>query len=166
MKNDQLTEREVLQRLDLESFEGLGKKDVIRLGTLLPQMEPEVAKKALEQFPEFAKTMGTMMSEYKETLAHGMESNAEGMRACAESCGAVLDALRRELDKDTLSFEERAFVIDRMMQVSRMLGEKDSENKKFLWGMAGIAAAAVAVVGGIAAGVLGLKLSKGKDETR
>ena len=44
-----------------------------------------------------------------------------------------------------------------------MLGEKDSENKKFLWGLAGIAAAAVAVAGAIAAGVLGLTTGKDKE---
>ena len=129
MKNDRLTEQEALERLNLESFERLSKKDVIRLGSLLPQMQPEVAKKALEQFPEFARAVGGMMSEYKGDL----------------------------------SFEERAYIIDRMVEVSRMLGEKDSENKKFLWGLAGIAAAAVAVAGAIAAGVLGLTTGKDKE---
>ena len=163
MKNDQLTEQEALERLNLESFERLSKKDVIRLGSLLPQMQPEVAKKALEQFPEFAKAVGGMMSEYKETVAHSLQSNAEGVRACAEGCGRILGCLERELDKGDLSFEERAYIIDRMVEVSRMLGEKDSENKKFLWGLAGIAAAAVAVAGAIAAGVLGLTTGKDKE---
>ena len=67
MRNDRLTEQEALERLNLESFERLGKKDVIRLGSLLPQMQPEVAKKALEQFPEFARAVGGMMSEALNT---------------------------------------------------------------------------------------------------
>ena len=103
------------------------------------------------------------MSEYKETVAHSLQSNAEGVRACAEGCGRILGCLERELDKGDLSFEERAYIIDRMVEVSRMLGEKDSENKKFLWGLAGIAAAAVAVAGAIAAGVLGLTTGKDKE---
>ena len=165
MSDRRLTEQEVLERLNLPGFSRMGKKDVIRLGNMLPEMEPEVAKKALEQFPKFAETMRGMMSEYRETLSQNMRSNEEGVRACAESCRTILDALQRELDKETLSFPEREAVIDRMVEVSRLMHEKDSENKKFLWGLAGIAAAAVAVAGGIAAGLLGLKLgAKEKDE--
>ena len=53
----QLTEQQVLQALNIPDFRHLSKDKVISFASMLTDMEPEVAMKALEQFPEFAKTI-------------------------------------------------------------------------------------------------------------
>ena len=44
------TEIQVLKKLDIPDFRHLTKDKVIAFATMIPGMEPEVAKKALEQF--------------------------------------------------------------------------------------------------------------------
>ena len=50
------TEQQVLKKLDIPDFRHLTKEKVIAFATMVPKMNPEVAKKALEQFPNFAST--------------------------------------------------------------------------------------------------------------
>lgn len=72
-----LTEKKVLKKLGIDDFRHLTKEKVITMATMLDKMDPEVAKKALEQFPEFAKVSKDMLKEYKETLDKGLETNRE-----------------------------------------------------------------------------------------
>ncbi len=44
------TEQQVLKKLDIPDFRHLTKEKVIAFATMVPKMNPEVAKKALEQF--------------------------------------------------------------------------------------------------------------------
>ena len=52
-----LTEAQVLKKLDIVDFRHLTKEKVMSMATMLDKMDPEVAKEALEQFPELASTM-------------------------------------------------------------------------------------------------------------
>ena len=48
-----ISEQQVLQRLGIQDFRHMTKDKIMRFATMLPYMDPEVAKKALEQFPAF-----------------------------------------------------------------------------------------------------------------
>ena len=63
-----MNEQKVLKKLDITDFRHLTKDKVIKMASMLDKMDPEVAKKALEQFPEFANTTKEMLSEYKDSL--------------------------------------------------------------------------------------------------
>lgn len=76
-----LTEAQVLKKLDIVDFRHQTKEKVMSMATMLDKMDPEVAKKALEQFPEFASTMRQILSEYKQSLDEGMKQNAEGVKS-------------------------------------------------------------------------------------
>ncbi|MDD7419336.1 hypothetical protein ACTNA4_00310 [Bariatricus sp. HCP28S3_A7] len=150
-----LTEKQVLKKLGIPDFRHLSKEKVMKFATMLPHMDPEVAKKALEQFPEFAKTTKEMLVEYKDILEKGMASNDKSIMNCYDAGKAMISSLQKELDKEELSFEERKYVIDKMMEVSKMMNEKDSENKKFIAFMAMIAGTVVTVGVGALASALG-----------
>ena len=53
--NRTLTEANVLKKLDIEDFRHLTKDKVITMASMLDRMDPEVAKKALEQFQDRAR---------------------------------------------------------------------------------------------------------------
>lgn len=63
-----LSEQKTLRELGIKDFGQLNKEKSIRFASMLHKMEPEVAKKALEQFPEFSRTSRDILSEYKDTL--------------------------------------------------------------------------------------------------
>lgn len=153
--NKSLTEQKVLKKLGIEDFRHLTKDKVITMASMLDKMDPEVAKKALEQFPEFATTTKEMLMDYKEILNKGLETNDESVHAYYDSCNSIIASLQRQLEDEKLSFEDRKYIIDRMLEVSRMMGEKDSENKKFITTLAVIGATAACVATAVLASALG-----------
>ena len=150
-----LTEKQVLKKLDIPDFRHLSKDKVMKFASMLPNMDPEVAKKALEQFPEFANTAKEMLVDYKIILEKGMESNEKSIVSCYDASKLIIDSLQKELEDEELEFEGRKYIIDKMLEVSKMMNEKDTENKKFILGLSMIAGAVVTGVIGVAASVLG-----------
>ena len=105
---------------------------------MLDKMDPEVAKKALEQFPEFSKTTSEMLHEYKDTLDKSFSSNDESIRAVYDTYNAIIASLQKELDRDNISFEEKKYIIEQMKEISDKISVKDTENKKWLASMAAL----------------------------
>lgn len=143
--NHTLTEANVLKKLDIEDFRHLTKDKVITMASMLDRMDPEVAKKALEQFPEFAKTTKEMLIEYKDTLDKGLQNNKDSVQAYYDACQSIIDSLQKQLENNDLSFEQRKEIIDQMLEITKMMGIKDTENKKFIVRMAMCGAAAIGV---------------------
>jgi len=150
-----LTEQQVLKKLKIEDFRHLTKDKVIAMASILDKMDPEVAKKALEQFPDFAKTMKEVLIEYRESIDILLKENGNSVKSYYDSCDVVLSSLQKELDREELTFENRKYIIDKMMEVNQLKGMKDSENKKFLAVLAMCGTVAVTVVAGTLAAVLG-----------
>lgn len=150
-----LTEQKVLKKLGIEDFRHLTKDKVIKMASMIDKMDPEVAKKALEQFPDFANTTKEMLVEYKKTLDKSLESNRESVQTFYNSCNSMIESLQKQLEDKNLTFEERKYIIDTMLEISKMMEAKDSENKKFLATMALIGATVVGTVTAILASTLG-----------
>ena len=144
-----ISEQRVLQRLGIQDFRYMTKDKIMRFATMLPYMDPEVAKKALEQFPAFKDLAGQLVVEYKNIVANTLTDNSESQKAFYQTCNSILDSLKQELQNDTLSAEERACIEDRMLKVASMIAEKDSENKRFLLKV-------ITVVGFFATGIIGI----------
>ena len=143
-----ISEQRALQRLGIQDFRHMTKDKIMSFATMLPYMDPEVAKKALEQFPAFKELAGQLVNEYKNIVSNTLTENSESQKAFFNTCNSILDSLKQELQNDALSAEEQACIEDKMLQVAAMIAEKDSENKRFLLKM-------VAVVGFFAAGIIG-----------
>lgn len=150
-----LTEQKVLKKLGIEDFRYLTKDKVVSMASMLDQMDPEVAKKAIEQFPNFSDTMKEILHDYKESLDKAQEANAESVKSFYDSCDMIISSLQKELERNDLTFEEKKYVIDKMMEVNKMKGDKDSENKKFIATMALFGVAAVGIVAGALSSALG-----------
>lgn len=147
-----LTEQQVLKKLDIPDFRHLSKDKVMTFFSMLPNMDPEVAVKALEQFPDFARAVKEIVENYKELLEKGFEENTASIAAYYDACNIILASLQKLLDKDNLSFEEQKYIIDQMMEVEKRMGKKETENKQFIKTIIGGACIAVIVaVGGLAA---------------
>ena len=136
------------------------------MASMLDRMDPEVAKKAIEQFPEFAHTMKDILNDYKQTLDKALDENGDSVKSYYSSCDAIINSLQKELDKENLSFDEKRYIIDKMIEVNKMKGEKDSENKRFIATLAVIGAAAIGTVAGVLASAIGgnTKIEMNDDE--
>lgn len=150
-----MSEEKVLKKLDIVDFRHLTKDKVIKMASMLDKMDPEVAKRALEQFPEFANTTKEMLTEYKESLDEGLESNNKSVKAVYDTYNAVITSLQKELEKENLTFEQKKYIIEQMKDVAEKVDKKDTENKRFIAGMATLAAIVVSSTVVVLASALG-----------
>lgn len=164
--SNQLTEREVLQQLNIPDFRHITKNKVMTFASMLQNMEPEVAKKALDQFPEFAKMTLEVLKDYKGIMEKTLDENSASSKQCYDIYNEVMDALKSCLAKEDLPFEEKKYYIEKMMEIAKMAESKDTENKGFNWKMISLGTLAVFTVVGIGASILGgntnIKLPKTK----
>ena len=77
-----MNEQKVLNKLGIEDFRYLSKEKVVEFISMIPNMEPEVAKAAIAQFPEFTSTIKSIMIDYKQTIETAFKNNDDSMKAC------------------------------------------------------------------------------------
>ena len=90
------TEAEVLKALGIPDFRHMTKDKIVTFASELSKMDPEVAKKALEQFPSFKEYATDLTVQYKEIAIKAMESNSAEFNMFAEQCKSITDALTEE----------------------------------------------------------------------
>lgn len=157
MKNSKkpLNEQKVLDKLGIDDFRHLSKEKVIEFVSLVPNMEPEVAKAAIEQFPEFSSVMKSIMIDYKQEIESALNQNDDTVKKYYNACDKILDSLDKLLDDTDLDLNEKMQIIDKMQEVQKMMDEKDSENKKFIRDVLTIAGVVIVTVAGTAISLLG-----------
>lgn len=164
--DNKLTEVEVLKQLDIPDFRHITKEKVMTFASMLQNMEPEVAKKAIEQFPEFAKMTLEVLKDYKSIMEKTLDENSASSKRCFDIYNEVVSALKSCLNKESITFEEKKYYIEKMMEVAKMAERKDTENKELHWKIISLGTVAVFSVVGIGASILGgntnIKLPKSK----
>lgn len=155
VKVAQFTEKQVLKKLNIPDFRHLSKDKIMTFFSMLPNMDPEVAKKAIEQFPTYAGTVKEIVSEYKGFLEKAFADNAESVQSYYAICNSILNTLSNMLEQDDLSFDEKKYIINQMLEVESRVEQKDTENKKHWLKIIGLTSAVIITfIGGLAA-VLG-----------
>lgn len=146
-----LTEQNVLRKLGIDDFRHMTKDKVMVMASMLDKMDPEVAKKALEQFPNFSDTMKSICIDYKSVIERLAESNDNSVKSYYETCDAIISSCQIELARENLSFEEKRQILTYMLEVVKMKGIKDTENKNHLLrlsiaGLSAVGLTAIALV--------------------
>lgn len=152
-----LTEMEVLKQLDIPDFRHMTKDKVINSVSMLQNMDPEVAKKAIEQFPEFAKMSLEAFKEYRTVLEKTLDASKESSKTCFAVYDKVLSALEKCTSQEEITFEEKKYYLEQMMEIAKMVEKKDSENKTFYLKIIRVVTFAVVSIVGISAASLGGK---------
>ena len=150
-----LSEKKVLKKLGIPDFRHMTKEKIMSFATMLPYMDPEVAKMALEQFPAFKDLAGEMVQQYKAIVDKAFEENRISQQAFYDACNSILESLKKELEDDDIDAQERDRIEDKMIKVAVMIGEKDRENKGMILKVLGGAGLLFITVLGIAAAILG-----------
>ncbi len=128
---------------------------MLDLATMMPDMDKEVALKVIEQFPEFRTLAVNMLDLMEQRHESSLRHNKDSQNKVHEAYRSVRAILEGELDRD-LDWDQRKFILDKLMETADREFEKDSENKKFiettfgkvLTGVGGVAVAAAFVLGG------------------
>lgn len=143
------SEVQVLKKLDIPDFRHLSKDKVVAFASMIPKMDPEVAKKALEQFPNFASTSLDIMKEYRGILEQAMQDDRDSTQVCYDMYGRVMDSLESMLHQDDLTFDEKTYILSQMKEVADEVSRKDSEKANMRLKILGIVGGVAAVLGSV-----------------
>lgn len=154
-----LSEKKVLKKLGIEDFRHMTKDKIVQFASMLPQMDPEVAKKALEQFPEFKDMAVEVVKNLQQSIEIGINSADRSQDQFYLACNKVIDLLNEQLNKDGLTDEKESEIRDNIMQVVSFMAEKDSEHKAFILSTVKTICASAAVIVLAATSLLGTNIS-------
>lgn len=130
MTGKQLTEQEVLEILDIPDFRHMSKDKVMKFASELPNMDPQVAKTALLQFPEFAATTRDVMTCFQEATLEALKEDQDNVKSFNESCDVILALLANLAEQDDISFDQKEKIIDKMIAIVQLKGKQRHRNKK------------------------------------
>lgn len=126
-----LSEKKVLKKLGIPDFRHMTKDKIVKFVSMLPKMEPEVAKAALEQFPEFAGMAKEIVSQYTDIVNNVLKEDGNRHKAFIDACNTILQTLQEELRDEQIDKEERSRIEDKMIEVAKLIRDKDKEDKAF-----------------------------------
>lgn len=140
-----LSEKKVLKLLKIEDFRHLSKDSVMKLASTIDKMDPEVAKKALEQFPNFAQTVKESLTEYKDTAIKIIDDGNEDHKSLIQLINSESQVLLKMLEDDSLDFNEKFLIMDRIDKLQDRLSKENKELRKYR----------LKILGGLGALILG-----------
>ena len=115
--------------MGISDFRHLSKDKVIKFASMVPNMQPEVAKKALEQFPNFASTSLDLMRDYKEIFEEAIADEREGAQVTYEMYRRIMDSDQKILENE-LSFEQEMLILDHMKAVADAVASFNRERSQ------------------------------------
>ncbi len=128
-------ELQVLNYLGIDNFRQLTKDHAIKILSDLKDMDPELAKAVIAQFPEYAGVLKTVATEWTNAYNKSLESNDKSQESVVEIRKQVISRIQVELDNPDLSFDEKKELLAKMSQEADKVQEADKENKKFIAGI-------------------------------
>lgn len=160
--NRTLAEKQVLKKLNIPDFRHLSKDNVVAFASMLDRMDPEVAKKALEQFPDFASTARDIWKEYKSIAVQVLQDGRDDTKEVMDGYNRSIDALEKILNEDDLTFEQKQIVIDKMVDITSQKRTLAKEKAHDRLKMFGIVTGALVTITAALASVLGSNYISGK----
>lgn len=118
-----LSEERVKEMLGIEDFRHMTKQQAIEFVSAIPQMDPEVAVKALEQFPAMAELALGVVRENREAFAKALEANGQSSAAAYRIIDGIAETLANELGREDLTPEERMRIVEQLAQLPQ-IGER------------------------------------------
>ncbi len=122
----------------------------MRFASSIQRMDPEVAKKALEQFPNFATAVKEGIVEYKELAENVIKSGDEDHDKLLGMIEEEHQQLIKILDEEDLSLDDKFRVMDRLDALQDRVNDMNKDMRMYRLGIAG------GVLGAISVGILAL----------
>lgn len=127
----QMNETDALQTLGISDFAHMTSDKVMPFAaSVYPNMNPQAAQNALEQFQDFAHISIDAINQFTTVATKGIESSSDSCKRCLTICEEIISALKECMSKNEMSFEEKKYYIEKMMEIAQIAAAKDTENRK------------------------------------
>ena len=127
----QISDKDLLKMFGISSFHHMTKDKLANFVSALPAIDPEVAKKALEQFLDLSTAMVEIVSHYRGVVSECLAESDGDTRLCLETCASIVASIQQELSKGNLAAEQQKSLIDQSMELVRMMREIEADGKQF-----------------------------------
>lgn len=155
MEKQLITEEAVKDMLGIPDFRHLKKEQIIEFVSNIPNMDPEVAKRCIEQFPNFKEYASSIMSRLQDSYDRAInKSHIDSIKAYKD----VLDILKNLIEKEYLSESERTYIIEKMIEVAQHLEDIDGKRDAFAQRLLQFGSAVAVVAIGVGGAALGMKM--------
>lgn len=139
-------EKQIKDALGIDSWRNLSKEKIIKFAAMMPDMDKEVMMKIIDQFPEFRLFANDVLKNIEIAFTETMDANNENQKAIHSAFVELRRILEGQLEKDEISFEEKKYIIDKLLECIDKELQMDNENKKFLADMVNKRLTAAALV--------------------
>lgn len=160
MSKNLISEQQVKDVLQIDSFRNLSKDKVMEFISLIPNMDKEVAISIINQFSAYSDMAKNMIGELRLLCETALKENTGSQKDAIAAYIKILDQLAEMLKKEDITREEREYITNKMLEVADKIATKDSENKEFLMDIVKCGAGLVGMVIVAGATILGVKISK------
>ena len=142
---------------DISPFRHISKDKLASFVSSLPDIDTEVAKKALEQFPDLSAAMTGIVGHYRGIISECLAASDADTRLLLEKCASIIDSIQRDLANEELDFEHRQSLIDRSMELLLVMREIDADGKRFRANVICVASITLGIVAAALVSALGGK---------
>lgn len=128
-----MAEKDMLAKLGVKDFRSISKENIINFASMLQEMEPEVAMKALEQVPEFGRVTVAALEDYKAYAEKTLGCESAETQIFMTLCDKGIQALERCAASDDVTPEERMHYADMISEIVRNAGSSLKDSKVVNW---------------------------------
>lgn len=108
-------------------------KKILELAYNMQTTDKKTALRIIDKIPDLVDNDKAAIAAMQQSCTLMYQSNQENMQSFNDACQAYLNTCRDIVNSGTLSHGQQLEVLDRMENVLKLMAEKDSENKKFIF---------------------------------
>lgn len=148
------SEEAIKKTLNIDSWRNLSKDKFLTFVSELPNMDKDVAMKAIAQFPEFSKLVIAGLDQFKEQALAAQRFNWKGQRQVHKAFKDYRAMLNRQLEREDLTGEDRFRILQLVNDAISKQMELQQEHQNFILKVLGVAATVLITVVGFALALL------------
>lgn len=127
-----VSESQVKNALNIDSFRNLSKDKIMEFVSLIPNMDKDVALSIINQFPAYSEMARCMVEQLGATCDTAIAENTASQSTVYAAYRKILDDLGEVLKRENITAEERDSISNKMIEIADKMAAKDSESKNFL----------------------------------
>lgn len=141
-----LTEAKLLKQLDIPDFRHMTKDKMMAFASSIHKMDPEVAKAAIAQFPNFKELATSSIQDGMNIIKELVNSDKEEQVKIYNSFESEQATYLEMLNDENMTFEQKLIIMDQLKSIRDTILELNRESKMFKLKMGVLTIAGVVTV--------------------
>lgn len=126
MSQNLVSESDVKNALNIDSFRNLSKDKIMEFVSLIPNMDKDLAMAIINQFPAYSEMAKCVVEQLTITCDSAIAENTSSQNAVYSAYRKILDDLGDILKREDITAEERDSISSKMIEVADKMAAKDT----------------------------------------